>query len=348
MQLEEIKEAALTEIREAENAAELEKIRIFYLGRRAGKLTEILRSLKELPIEKRREIGPKAQALKQELEGLFEKKVSSFPPEARLAKGGKLQTSRRVDWTAPGKRFRRGHLHPLTLVEQEIRKIFLSMNFSVVEGPEAESEYYNFDALNIPQNHPAREAWDTFWLKPENPKSKIKNQKLLLRTHTSPVQLRYMEKNNPPFQIVVPGRVFRYEATDASHEINFYQLEGLMVGKNVNLANFKFVVQEFFQRFFAGRKIDFRYRPSYFPFVEPGLEVDILLKDKTQNIKPKWLEVMGAGMVHPRVFEYAHYNPRDWQGFAFGMGIDRLAMIKYKIPDIRLFYSGDLRFIHQF
>lgn len=166
-----------------------------------------------------------------------------------------------------------------------------------------------------------------------------------MRTHTSPVQIRYMEAHKPPFQIIVPGRVFRYEATDASHEINFYQLEGLMVGKSVSLANFKFVIEEFFHRFFAGKKIEIRYRPSYFPFVEPGLEVDIKLKGK-------WLEVMGAGMVHPHVFEAAHYNPSPptggWQGFAFGVGIDRLAMIKYNIPDVRLFYSGDLRFIKQF
>jgi len=163
----------------------------------------------------------------------------------------------------------------------------------------------------------------------------------LMRTHTSPMQVRYMEKNKPPFQVIVPGRVSRYEATDQTHNIHFLNIEGLMVGKDVTLANFKFVIEEFFHKFFAGKKIEFRYRPSYFPFVEPGVEVDIKLKGK-------WLEVMGAGMVHPRVFEYAHYNPRDWQGFAFGMGAERLAMIKYNIPDIRLFYSGDLRFIRQF
>jgi phenylalanyl-tRNA synthetase alpha chain len=219
----------------------------------------------------------------------------------------------------------------------DVAKIFEGMNFSVVTGPEAETEYYNFDALNIPANHPAREMWDTFWLKP----GKADKQKMLLRTHTSPMQMRFMEKAKPPFQIVVPGRVFRYEATDMSHEVNFYQLEGLMVGKDITLANFKFIVEEFLKKFFAGQKIEFRFRPSYFPFVEPGVEVDIKLKGK-------WLEIMGAGMVHPRVFEYARYNPKDWQGFAFGVGLDRLAMIKYGVPDIRLFYSGDLRFLKQF
>jgi len=206
------------------------------------------------------------------------------------------------------------------------------MNFSVVSGPEIETEYYNFDALNIPANHPARDMWDTLWLK---------NSKLLLRTHTSPVQIRYMEVHQPPFQIIVPGRVFRYEATDASHEINFYQVEGLMIGPNVTLANFKFIVEEFFRKLY-GPKVQFRFRPSYFPFVEPGLEVDIKLTGD------KWLEVMGAGMVHRNVFDAVHYNPEQVQGFAFGMGLDRLAMIKYNIPDIRLFYSGDLRFIRQF
>ncbi len=327
MDIADIKKSALTEIEKAKSVEELDKIRIFYLGRQDGKLTGILRSLKDLPLPKRREIGPKAQTLKRELEELFGKKVSSF----------RFQVSRQIDLTAPGKRFKRGHLHPLTLVDREIRRIFLSMNFSVVEGPEVVTEYYNFDALNIPPNHPVRDMWDTFWLKPQS----AGGERLCLRAHTSPVQVKYMESHNPPFQIIAPGRAFRYEAIDAGHEINFHQVEGLMVGKNISLANFKFVVEEFFKKFFSGQKIEFRYRPSYFPFVEPGLEVDIRFNNK-------WFEVMGAGMVHPRVFEYAHYNPRDWQGFAFGVGLDRLTMIKYNIPDVRLFFSNDLRFIHQF
>lgn len=336
----ELKEKFLKALAAAKDVEGLEKARVAFVGRK-GKITQVLRSLKSLPIERRREVGPKVQALKQEAEKLLEGRRRAL----RYAHGVRPA----VDLTAPGRRVGRGHLHPLTLVDQEIRRIFRGMNFSVVEGPEVESEYYNFDALNIPPNHPAREAWDTFWLRQTrtnadgvraNTEKSPRQSALLLRTHTSPVQIRYMEEHSPPFQIVVPGRTFRYEATDASHEINFYQLEGLMVGKNVTLANFKFVVEEFFRKFF-GRDIEFYYRPNYFPFVEPGLEVAI-------KFGGKWLEVMGAGMVHPRVFEYARYNPRDWQGFAFGMGIDRLAMIKYKIPDIRLFYSGDLRFIHQF
>lgn len=324
-----IRKSALEEVKKASDVQGLEKIRIKYLGRK-GELALALRSLKDLPIEERRKTGPKLQAFKRELEGLIAEQLTTY--HSRLV-------TRSVDLTAPGKRVERGHLHPLTLVEREIRRIFVGMNFSVVEGPEVESEYYNFDALNMPKFHPAREMWDTFWLKQKSdPDSK---SRLLLRTHTSPMQVRHMESHQPPFQIIVPGRVSRYEATDATHEVHFVNLEGLMVGKDINLANFKFVVEEFFKKFFAGQKIEFRYRPSYFPFVEPGLEVVI-------KYQGKWLEMGGAGMVHPRVFEYAHYNPRDWQGFAFGFGLDRLAMIKYNIPDIRLFYSGDLRFIKQF
>jgi phenylalanyl-tRNA synthetase alpha chain len=238
---------------------------------------------------------------------------------------------KKIDVTAPGKRPERGHLHPLTLVQNKAIDIFSSMGFEVAEGPEAETEYYNFDALNISKNHPARDMWDTFWLK---------NGKLL-RTHTSPVQIRYMEANQPPFRLIAPGKVFRYEATDATHEAQFYQLEGLMIGKNITLANLKAVMEVFFQKFFGEKNIKVRLRPSYFPFVEPGVEVDIWFKGK-------WMEIAGAGMVHPKVLENVKIDPREWQGFAFGMGIDRLAMIKYKIDDVRLSYSGDLRFINQF
>jgi phenylalanyl-tRNA synthetase alpha chain len=209
-----------------------------------------------------------------------------------------------------------------------------------VHGPEAESAYYNFDALNIPENHPARDMWDTFWVSRQGKGERPKDA-MLLRTHTSPAQIHYMETHEPPFQIIVPGRVFRYEATDASHEVNFYQVEGLMVGPDVSLANFKYIIERFFEQLFE-KKIEFRFRPSYFPFVEPGLEVDIKIAGG------RWLEVMGAGMVHRNVFDAVRYNPDTVQGFAFGVGLDRLAMIKYGVPDIRLFYSGDVRFTRQF
>ena len=335
MDLEQIQKSALVDIKEAQDLKALEKIRVQYLGRK-GELTAVLKSLKELSLDQRKEIGPQANSLKKELEVAMNDRVKEL-----ITQGSDLKT-RPLDVTRPGEKVHHGHLHPLTKLDEEIQYIFTAMNFSVLEGPEIETDYYNFDALNIPPHHPARDMWDTFWLKPEarilrgSARRSAKDQRLLLRTHTSPMQIRYMEKHQPPFQIIVPG----YEATDASHEINFYQVEGLMVGPDVTLANFKFIIEEFFKRLF-GSKIQFRFRPGYFPFTEPSVEVDIKLKSE-------WLEVMGAGMVHRKVFDAARYNPDQVQGFAFGMGLDRLAMIKYKIPDIRLFYSGDLRFIQQF
>ena len=350
--IEEIKKQAMEDLADAFGEEKLEKIRVKYLGRKKGKITEILKSLKSLPLEKRRKIAPLAQQLKLEINKAIDFKIKNLSQKT----AGHLQ-----DITLPPKKLKSGRLHPLTETENEVRKIFSALNFSVVDGPEIETEYYNFDALNIPADHPARDMWDTFWLRSNQKttnskfkilnKSKIQNprsQKLLLRTHTSPVQIRYMETHQPPFQIIVPGRVFRYEATDASHETNFYQVEALMVGKDISLSHFKFIIEEFLKKFFVGRKVEFRLRPSYFPFVEPGVEVDVKFLTGSGSKKSEWLELMGAGMVHPRVFEAAHYNPRDWQGFAFGFGLDRLAMLKYKIPDIRMLYAGDLRLVlHQ-
>ena len=230
---------------------------------------------------------------------------------------------------------KKGHYHPLSQVMREMFLIFKDLGFEVALGGEVETEEYNFDKLNIPADHPARDMWDTFWLKPENSKK-------LLRTHTSPMQVRYMEKNKPPFAIVVPGKTFRYEATDATHEAQFHQLEGLMIGKDINLANLKYILEAFFEKFF-GEKMEVRFRPSYFPFVEPGLEVDM-----RKVGSDKWIEIMGAGMVHPKVLLNAGIDPREYQGFAFGMGIDRLAMLKFGIDDVRLFYTGDLRLVNQF
>jgi len=322
-----LREEALKVSEGIKDAKSFDAFRVKYLGRKS-RISDLLSSLKNLPLQDRRVVGPEAQRLRKDLEEIVSFKLKELGGESAEVD---------IDVTRPGRRPRLGHLHPLTKIESEMRDIFTSMNFSVVEGPEVETEYYNFDALNIPADHPAREMWDTFWIKG---KKGERQSRLLMRTHTSPVQIRYMETHEPPFQIVVPGRVFRYEATDASHEINFYQLEGLMVGKSVSLANFKFVIEEFFRRFFNER-VEYRLRPSYFPFVEPGVEVDI-------KFRGKWLEILGAGMVHPKVFEAAHLNPRDLTGFAFGMGVERLAMIKYNIPDIRMFYANDLRFLSQF
>lgn len=340
MELLELKSTALHEVAEAKDVKTLEEIRVKYLGREKGELTKVLRSLKDMAEAERKKVGPLANEIRVELEAALKAHVEKFQASSFKFQG--------VDVTRPGEKVELGHLHPLTIIENKIRKIFSELNFSVVEGPEIETEHYNFDALNIPANHPARDMWDTFWLKSDD-RSPMTEQsdtrhpssdRLLLRTHTSPVQIRYMETHEPPFQIIVPGRVFRYEAIDASHEINFHQVEGLMVGEHITLANFKYIITEFFSRLFSG-KVETRFRPSYFPFVEPGLEVDI-------KIGGKWLEVMGAGMVHPNVFDAVKYNPKFVKGFAFGLGLERLAMIQYHIPDIRLFYENDLRFLKQF
>ena len=249
------------------------------------------------------------------------------------------------DITAPGKKPIIGNLHPLTLIKRKVVEIFQAMGFSVIEGPEIETEWYNFDALNIPKDHPARDMWDTFWLKPES-------SKLLLRTHTSPVQIRFMEKNQPPLRIIVPGSVFRHEATDARHEFQLYQIEGLMVDKEISVAHLKAILTEFFKRFF-GKNTAFRLDPDFFPFTEPSFNVSVtcvICGGKGCNLckKTGWLEMAGAGMVHPNVLKNSGLNPKEWRGWAFGFGLERLAMMKYKIDDIRLFRSGDLRFLNQF
>lgn len=327
MNVVKIKKQAFEELEKIKTPADLEQFRIKYLGRK-GEITTILRSLKDLSISQRKKIGAEANKLKAELDKALKGKRKEIE-NWKL----KIENSR-IDVTAPGKKIIQGHLHPLTLIMRKIEEIFLSMGFKIVQGPDIETEYYNFDALNIPEDHPARDAWDTFWLK-------TKGERLLLRTHTSPMQIRYMKKNNPPFRIVVPGRCFRYEATDASHSHTFYQLEGLMVDRYINIANFKAVIQEFLKKLFS-QDVEMRMVPSYYPFVEPGF--DIFMKYPSG----KWMEVMGAGMVHPNVFKAVGYVPGNWQGFAFGIGIDRITMLKYKINDIRLLYSGDLKFLNQF
>lgn len=348
MNLEEIKKSALPEINSAHDLIELESIRVKYLGRR-GYLTEILKSLKDLDIKEKKEIGPLANNLRQDLEKLLSDKKNDLVHRAEFPA---------IDITAPGKKKEIGHLHPISKVQEQIEEIFSSMGFSVAEGPEIETEFYNFDALNIPANHPARDMWDTLWLKSQGSRlrqsfgKQAKNQNLLLRTHTSPVQIHYMETHQPPIRIIAPGRAFRYEASDASHEFQFYQLEGLMVDKNISFANFKSVTSTFLKRIF-NNKVKVRFRLDYFPFVEPGAEIAVSCprcsgRGCSLCKHSGWLEIAGAGMVHPEVFKAVGYNPKDVRGFAFGFGLDRIAMVKYNIPDIRLFNSGDLRFIKQF
>lgn len=321
-------------IKKADSLEKLEKIRIEFLGRKRGEITLVFDSFKNLSLENKKKIGPLANSLKKTIAEELEQKKKEIEKETENIE------EKQADFSRPGERPKIGHLHILSQVEKEIEDIFHSLNFSIIEGPEIEDEFHNFDALNIPKNHPARESWDTFWIKSLPATNKGNSDRLLMRTHTSPVQIRYMESHFPPFKMICPGKVFRHEAIDASHEINFYQVEGLVVDENVNLLNFKYIIEAFLNRFFK-RKVEIRFRPSYFPFVEPGVEIDI-------KLGKKWLEIMGAGMVHPKVFEAVKYNPENWQGFAFGLGLDRMAMIKYKIPDIRLFYGSDLRFIRQF
>ncbi|MDP3794414.1 MAG: phenylalanine--tRNA ligase subunit alpha [bacterium] len=327
------------------------------LGRK-GELAALTGDLKNYPPEQRKKFGAELNRLRAQARELVGQLHSAVATESGPAR-------RRFDVTRPGKRLALGHLHPLTQVRREVERIFLSMGFDVVEGPEVETEWYNFDALNMPKDHPAREMQDTFWLqsnqelsmsnsqsskKPRIPN--LKSSRLLLRTQTSPVQVRYMETHRPPLRIIVPGRVFRYEAADASHDIQFHQVEGLMVDKAISLANFKAVTQAFFERFLRGH-IKTRLRPGYFPFVEPGFEVDATCprcrgRGCASCKQSGWMELMGAGMVHQQVFVNAGYQRNEWTGFAFGIGFDRLTMVKYGIDDIRLFYGGDMRFLKQF
>ncbi|NCN12116.1 phenylalanine--tRNA ligase subunit alpha [Candidatus Kaiserbacteria bacterium] len=236
----------------------------------------------------------------------------------------------------------RGHQHPITQMITEINGIFAEIGFVFASGPEAEKEKYNFDLLNVPKEHPSRDMQDTFWFKPQDV-----TEPMVLRTHTSPVQARYMESHEPPIRIIVPGKVFRNEATDATHEAQFYQVEGLYIDKDVHLGYLKGTLEYFFSKFFSG-KTEVRFRPSFFPFVEPGVEVDMRLLEGNSKLVGKWIEVMGAGMVHPNVLRGCNIDPEVYSGFAFGMGIDRLGVMKYGVEDVRDFYTGDLRFVNQF
>lgn len=340
MTINQIKKRALSELAEVKDLAGIERFRIRYLGRK-GKLTAALRSLKDLPVGQRKIVGLEANRFKNELRS----QIASRRLQIENLETSRKKEKEKIDITAPGVKLPQGHLHPITQVLRQVEEIFQSMGFEVVEGPDIETEHYNFDALNVPENHPARDLWDTFWLK-------TKPERLLLKTHTSPMQVRYMEKHNPPLRIIVPGRCFRHEATDVSHEHTFYQVEGLMVGKDISLANLKGVLEEFMKRFY-GSEVKLRWQPSYYPFVEPGLDLFMgcsVCKGKGCSTCEQrgWIEVIPCGMVHPNVFKAVGYNPANWQGFAFGMGLDRIAMMKYGIDDIRLFYKGDLRFLKQF
>ena len=316
--LEEFKLKALEELEKIKNLKDLGEFKTKYLGKK-GIITEMIKNLKTLALEERKVFGAKLNEIKEFLEEKIERKK-----EELLDLEGDF-----YDISLLGYKREFGNIHPITRVFNEIVDIFLSMGFSIEDGPEIEEDWYNFTALNIPKYHPARDMQDTFYL--ENNK--------LLRTHTSPIQIRTMERKNPPIRIIAPGRVFRRDELDATHSPVFHQLEGLYVDKNVSLSDLKGTIQIFIHKLFS-KDIEIKFRPSYFPFTEPSLEV-LIYKDN------KWLEILGAGMVHPNVLKNCNINPEIYSGFAFGLGIERIAMIKYNINDIRLFYENDIKFLKQ-
>jgi len=343
-QLEELKQRAGQELKAVTNVKELEAWRVRYLGRK-GSLTKILRSLASLPIEERKQVGALANEVKTKLEDSLKQKRRLLG-EAQLVTAIKEE---QIDITLPGRPLLRGRLHPITQTLHEICDIFVSMGFQVVEGPEVEWNYYNFEALNIPTHHPARDSMATLWV---DYKSESGEKAMLLRTHTTAVDMRVMEKISPPIRVVIPGKVYRYEASDATHTPMFYQIDGLAVDKGITMAELKWTLYEFARRFFGeNRKV--RFRCDYFPFVEPGVEMAIeCLVCGGAGCRlcgnSGWIEILGAGMTHPRVLQRANLDPEIFTSFAFGMGIDRLPMLRYGIDDIRLFYDSDLRFLRQF
>ena len=343
-QVDEIKSKAIDELSGISDIKALEDWRVRYLGKKSV-LAQVLRGLAALPLEQRKEVGASANEVKVLLEAALARKRK----EVKEAELGRVLERGGIDVTLPGRPIPLGRLHPTTQILQEICDIFASMGFQVVEGPEVEWDYYNFEALNIPRDHPARDMFSTFWIDFENQRGE---RPMLLRTHTSPMQIRIMEKTRPPVRVVVPGKVYRYEATDATHESMFYQVEGLAVDENITLADLKGTLYEFARRLFgAERKV--RFRCDYFPFVEPGVEmaIDCFVCGGTGCRlcgNSGWIEILGAGMVHPDVLRRVDYDPDVYTGFAFGMGVERIPMLRYGIEDIRLFYSNDLRFLRQF
>ncbi len=329
-----LEEKAMKEIQVSQSPEELEAIRVSYLGKR-GELTGILKSLAALPVEARREIGAKANLLKERL-------MEQMTAAKKKLEEKKLYEEDDFDITLPGIPYKEGSYHPITLVQREIEEIFTGMGFLVADTPEVETDYYNFQALNIPPFHPARDMQDTYWLEDH----------LVLRTQTSAGQVRMMEKLKPPIRVIIPGRCFRNEKTDASHENTFFQLEGMVIDKGISVANLLYTMEVLLTKL-LNKKITVRLRPGYFPFVEPGFELDIQCTICGGSGCPTcknsgWVELLPCGMVHPNVLKYGHIDVGQYRGFAFGLGLTRLAMMKYNIPDIRVFNSGDLEILTQF
>ncbi len=331
-EIKELQKTAFSELNKAQLLEDIEKVRIKYLGRKS-KLSQILKGLKDLTVEQKAEVGKVANIFKRKISQEIEVKITALN-EANLWP--------KIDITIPGIKNARGHIHPITKTIYEICDIFTSLGFNVVEGPEAEKERYNFEALNIPLDHPARDAFDTFYLKDD----------LLLRSHTSPVQVRVMEKEKPPIAIIVPGKVYRPDAVDATHSFMFHQVEGLLVDKNITFSDLKGTLSVFLRKMF-GKEVKVRFRPHFFPFTEPSADLDVscfVCNQKGCRVcsDTGWLEVGGAGMVDPEVFKAVNYDYDEFSGFAFGVGVERIAMLKYGINDIRLFFENDYRFLKQF
>jgi phenylalanyl-tRNA synthetase alpha chain len=331
--IEQIQAQALKELEVAADVESIKDLSIRYLGRK-GKVTQFLRSIADLPPEQKPEAGKKANETKRLLDAKFKKAIKQL-------EAASLESESFIDVSLPGRAVRQGSLHPITQIAQQICDIFIKLGFDIAEGPEVETDYYNFEALNIPKNHPARDMQDTFYI----------SQNIVLRTHTSPTQPRIMEQQKPPVRIIAPGKVYRCDS-DLTHTPMFHQVEGLLVDKGISFGDLKGVLTTFVHQMFDA-ETSLRFRPSYFPFTEPSAEVDIrcvICKGAGCRVcsHTGWLEVLGSGMVHPAVFENVGYDTTRYSGFAFGMGVERIAMLKYKIDDIRKYFENDLRFLRQF
>jgi phenylalanyl-tRNA synthetase alpha chain len=319
--IHEIKSNFDSDIKNVSTIEQLEELRVKYIGRK-GLITTAFTFLKDVEASQKPKFGAELNKAKKEIEAAFGKKKNSL--------GSTKGSVAKMDVTLPGRKNYLGRKHPLIQVADEIKNIFKSFGFAIEDGPEIETDYYNFEALNIPKSHPARAMQDTLYV----------TEDIVLRTHTSPVQIRVMEERKPPIRIIAPGRVYRRDTPDATHSPFFHQVEGLVVGETVTFADLKGVIQAFAHRMF-GKDAKVRFRPSFFPFTEPSAEYDVWFNGK-------WMEISGCGMVHPNVFKSVGIDPQKYSGYAFGMGIDRVAMLKYNVKDIRLFFENDLRFLSQF
>lgn len=336
-QLEKIKLEALDRMEAADSLDTLNEIRVAYLGKK-GELTSVLKSMKDVAPEDRPKVGQMVNEVRELLETKLEETKTALMKKAR-----KEQMEKEViDVTLPAKKIRMGHSHPNFIALSELERIFVGMGYEVVEGPEVEYDRYNFEKLNIPKGHPARDEQDTFYI----------NDTILLRSQTSPVQVRVMETRKPPIRIIAPGRVFRSDAVDATHSPSFHQIEGLVIDKNITFADLKGTLEEFAKELF-GPETKVKFRPHHFPFTEPSAEVDVsCFKCGGKGCRfckgSGWIEILGCGMVHPKVLEMCDIDPEEYSGFAFGIGLERIALLKYEIDDMRLLYENDIRFLKQF